>query len=101
VYQKARAHGHPFRTIELGMIGHYIFHLSPHSGIYPLTGPNMTLERIQKGDLGTEMEKFWGWSAGAGIHLAFGHWAPYVEWKYLFGKASQQVISAGLICNFR
>ena len=101
IFQKSSAHGRSLRTIELGLIGHYIFHLSPNSGFYPLTGPNLSIERIGGNKSDPHTERIWGWNAGAGIHLAYGNWAPFAEWKYIFGKAEQQAFAIGLICNFR
>jgi hypothetical protein len=100
IFQKTEHHGTSLRIMEIGLIGHYIVHMTPHVGIYPLGGPNLSIERFGAGHEGERIEYLWGVNAGGGVHLAFGHWAPYVEWKYVAGEAEQHVLSVGVLCNF-
>lgn len=100
LFQPAQVHGRELQLMEFAFIGHYIFHATPHLGLYPLGGPNLSIERFSGGHEKAETLYLWGLNAGAGIHLAYGRWAPYAEWKYVFGESEQQVVSVGLICNF-
>jgi len=83
---------------EYGFVVHYIIEVKEKIGFYPLTGINYSNEKRDHLGL-TYEENAFGASFGAGMHFSINNFLPFVEYKYITGKLSQNTVSLGMIYN--
>lgn len=84
--------------VEYGFSGHYIFNLSESIGFYPLIGINYAIETERELDTHHEKTSL-GLNLGAGFHLEYGRYLPFIEYKYVASNLAQSVLSIGLLIN--
>jgi len=81
---------------EFNITGHYIFEVHHKVGAYPLFGFNYSIEKETEHDEEITEEAL-GLNLGAGLHLSYGRFLPFVEYKYVTGDLSQHAFSAGVL----
>lgn len=91
------------RLSELNFNVHYIFEISEHWGLYPLTGTNISFEKeeVEVGLLKeTEELTEFGINLGFGAHRQFGNLILFMEYDHLFSKLSQNSFLLGAFITF-
>lgn len=81
---------------EYNFSAHYVFELTHHLAAYPLLGVNYSVEK-ESGHGETHTESALGANLGGGVHLVFGRFLPFAEYKYVASELSQHVISIGAL----
>lgn len=88
---------------ELNFNAHYIIELSEHWGVYPLTGVNLSFERVAYRDnpeLNSDTEQVWGLNLGLGIHRSVGPLVIFMEYDRLFSDVAQNALVVGAFVTF-
>ena len=95
-FAKHNLEGYPTSLLELNISAHYNFELGDHFAMYPLTGLNFSIEN--KDLMGeVESENAFGLNLGAGFHYSIKKVLPFAEYKYIFGKLPQHLITVGIL----
>lgn len=100
LFPSKKENGVSEELVEWGFSGHYIFPISEHLAFYPLVGLNYAVETISYQDVVEETTSF-GANLGAGFHLEYGSYFPFVEYKYVASELAQNVISLGVLINLK
>ena len=96
IFPNTKENGIERRLMEYGFSAHYIFTVGKYLGLYPLLGINYAIETEEYLDLHEEKTSL-GANLGAGFHLEFGNYFPYVEYKYVASDLAQNVFSIGVL----
>lgn len=102
-FPKKEIHGNKETEIkiqEFNFNAHYIFELSKNVGVYPLVGLNYTLEKEETTYLNQTLKeedliKSFGVNLGGGIHFPISNFVPFLEYEYVLGDLSENIITIG------
>ncbi|MFY0600715.1 MAG: outer membrane beta-barrel protein [Cyclobacteriaceae bacterium] len=101
-FKKTETHNGEEVTTKLSEVNfnlHYVFELTEHFGVYPLTGVNLSFETEEfevNGEPHSESITEFGSNLGFGIHRTFGRLMFFGEYDHLFSKLSQNSFLIGV-----
>lgn len=84
--------------IEYNFSAHLIFNLTKRIAAFPAVGLNYSMETERELDI-EKQESSLGLNLGGGIHLEYGRYFPYIEYKYVASNLPQNAFSIGVLIN--